>query len=101
MEEIALLVTTNLVGTIGGCVRSENEQSTNGYQYALVKKIKHTDRIVNPCTRVTKISKSTLNAWLAECPYWEKPGNWKNYSRDKKILSHVARFDEGYGVSYN
>ena len=98
--ENALIIVVNLLGQLEGCV---SHKDTQLYQNPLTKKnvsILHTDRKQNRCYKRINISKTVLNSWTKDCPFWEKPKHWEKLSKQQRINSHVAKFDEGYGVTY-
>ena len=98
--ENALIIIVNLLGQLEGCVQHKDVQP---YQNPLTKKmvsIVHTDRQPTKCYKRINISKDILNSWIKDCPYWEKPKHWEKLSKQQRISSHVAKFDEGYGVTY-
>lgn len=103
----AILVTTNLQGSIAGPVSHRTTQSHSvdvgkgNSKLIISKDIRHTDRGELECCRKTHISDEVVSSWMkGGCPDWSDVKRWKNYSLTKRVALYVARFDEGYGVSY-
>ena len=55
-----------------------------------------------PCKKSIKISKEAYDYMVsAECPAWEKMGEWKQLSRIKRLTSHMQRIcDNEGGISF-
>lgn len=100
----SIIVTVNLAGQIGGLVAHKNRQKhtilLDGGSMSRV--IKHTDRPVSEACRIFTVSGENIETWVQpdQCPEWEKPKDWQNKSRTQRLISHVLRFDEGFGVSF-
>lgn len=106
----SILLTIKLKGKIGGPIKHVDKQVITvdvtpiGAKYSehMTRKIKHNDRIESECSRKLRISEELVNSWEGvECPHWEKPNQWKSMSSIQRITSHVNRFDEGYGVTFD
>lgn len=103
----SILVTVTLPGIIGGPVAHTTRQKhtvalSEEFGFTATKVIKHTDRVEKPCSRVFTIPGEHVISWTKrdEAPYWEEPREWKKKSPVQRVISHVLRFDEGYGVSF-
>jgi len=100
----AVVINTYYPGIIGGRVAHTEKQTITIPMpdgKFLTKTITHSDRALQPCVRVTNITEEVLNIWqFGECPYWENPKRWQGYNKEKKIVSYVARFDDGFGVDF-
>lgn len=106
----SILLTINLRGQVEGFKKHVDKQIVTvdvtavGAKFAesISRKIKHTDRAETVCSRKVRISEEIVSGWeTSECPFWEKPSDWKNKSRVQKIISNVNRFDEGFGVTFD
>ena len=55
-----------------------------------------------PCKKSINISKEAYDYMVsAECPAWEKMGEWKQLSRIKRLTSHMQRIcDNERGISF-
>lgn len=55
-----------------------------------------------PCKKSINISKEAYDYMVsAECPAWEKMGEWKQLSRIKRLTSHMQRIcDNEGGISF-
>lgn len=58
------------------------------------KKVKETihfrTRKCKPITQVINMTSEAYNYMVsAECPYWEKPKDWKGYNKQKRLESHL------------
>ena len=55
-----------------------------------------------PCKKSINISKEAYDYMAsAECPAWEKMGEWKQLSRIKRLTSHMQRIcDNEGGISF-
>ena len=55
-----------------------------------------------PCKKSINISKEAYDYMVsAECPAWEKMGEWKQLSRIKRLISHMQRIcDNEGGISF-
>lgn len=107
--EAGILLTINLQGRVIGCVKHTTKQVVTvdvtpigaKHQELMTRKIKHTDRVASICTKKLRISSDVVLGWQnGECPHWVKPTVWKNMNKKQKLESHLSRFDEGYGISY-
>lgn len=103
----SILLTVKLAGIIGGPVKHTNYQShtillSQEEGGSMTKLIKHSDRKVKDACRVSTISGEYVKTWvgLDNCPFWEKPKDWRKMNKIKQIESHLSRFDEGFGVEY-
>ena len=106
----ALLLTINLKGQVKGPQQHIDKQVVTvdvtpvGHKHpeTMTKRIKHNDRSETECTKKMKISEDLVSEWEnSECPHWEKPGAWKSMTRMQKLQSHLRRYDEGYGISFD
>ena len=106
---IALLLTVNLKGGIGGPIKHSDKQIVtvdvspvnSPYPEYMTKKITHSDRKETICYRKINIEERVLQSWVeSECPRWEKSAKWKSFTRQQKIESYLRQFDEGFGISY-
>jgi hypothetical protein len=52
------------------------------------------------CTRKVNITEEVVKDWLLKPPYGIKEFDWKKMNQKSKIAAHVAKFDEGSGVSF-
>ena len=104
----ALLLTVNLKGQVKGLQKHVDKQvvsvdvSPMGAKHPdyIHKKITHSDRSESDCTRKMRISEEVATGWEnSECPFWEKPAQWKSLTKMQKLMSHVRRYDEGFGVT--
>jgi len=107
--EPGILLTINLLGRIGGCVKHTTKQvvtvdvtpMNHKQPEYITRKIKHTDRVATPCVKKLRISSEVVLGWqYGECPAWVKPTVWKSMNKKQRLESHLNRFDEGYGISY-
>ena len=101
----AILITVNLQGVLGGRVKHtdtyKNAVKISDSEY-MVKTITHSDRLVCPCQRVTRISEDVVESWaFGSCPEWLEDKKWKYMTPHQKIAQFVNRFDEGYGVNFH
>ena len=105
-----LTITVDLLGRIGGSVRHTETQtiktdiSPEGSKRAILVdvEIKHVDKPMQICYRKINISPEVLDSWIGnKAPYFVKAQDWQRYDRTRKIIAHVATFDEGYGVDYS
>lgn len=113
MEEYmssALLLTINLKGRVQGPKKHTTKQVVtvditpmgSKYPEFMTKKIRHTDRSETECTRKMRISEETVREFEnSECPHWEKPSVWKSFTKTQKLVSHLKRYDEGFGFSFD
>jgi len=47
------------------------------------------------------ISEDIANEWCgSKSPFFIKDYEWKKMSKNQRIAAHVARFDEGNGVTF-
>ena len=98
-----IILKVNLQGQLEGTVKSNSEKqvSIRKGKLLLSKTIIHTDRIPTTCVRKTNISEEVAKEWIGgKAPFWEKDFIWKNMSKKQRIGSHVKRFDEGFGTSF-
>lgn len=103
-----ILITVNLLGKIGPRVKHTTKQiysadisPIGGKPEYMTRKIEHTDRGNLSATREMNISPDVVRYWQSsECPSWSGPKTWKKLTSEQRIQAYVARFDEGYGVSY-
>lgn len=103
----SILVTVFLAGKIGGPVAHKNRQKhtvllseDNGG--SMTRVIKHTDRVVTEACRIFSVAGHHVDTWVQadQCPEWEKPKDWQNKTVNQRLTSHLLRFDEGFGVSF-
>ncbi len=106
----ALLLTVKLKGQVKGQEKHTDKQIVtvdvtpvgSKHPEFMSRKIKHNDRSETECNRKIKISEDLVHEWEnSECPHWEKPGTWKSMTKMQKLISHLKRFDEGYGISFD
>lgn len=102
----SIIIKVNLVGQISGVVKHTNRQKWTAQLPAkhggpISKVIKHTDRLTTECTRASTVPGEYVESWTTgEAPVWEKASVWKKMTKVQRVISHVLRFDEGYGVSF-
>lgn len=77
--------------------RKVNYVTPNGLYLALNN---FQQREIQGCVRKMNISGEVIKMWLRECPQWEKPFIWKSMTNTQKLRSHLNRFDEGFGYSF-
>ena len=109
MKNSGILLTVKLKGKIGGPVKHTEKQNitvdispvgSKRPEWSS-RKITHNDRSEQECCRKCMINENIVKSWEnSECPYWEHPVAWKNFSEEKKVQSFLSRYDEGYGISY-
>lgn len=106
----SLLLTITLKGVISGPKKHTDKQVVtvnvtpigNKVPEFMSKKIRHTDRYETECSRKLKLSEELVHEFEnSECPYWEKPATWKSMTKSQRLLSHLKRYDEGYGISFD
>ena len=106
----ALLLTIKLKGKISGPKKHTDRQVVTvnvtpigaRFPEVMTKKILHTDRVETECSKKMRLSEELVHEFeTSECPHWEKPTTWKNMSRSQRLLSHLKRYDEGYGISFD
>ena len=102
----SIIIKINLQGEISGRIahtsRQKNTVSVGKDGEQVSRVIKHSDRQPSVSTRSCSIPGETVESWVkGDCPYWEEGRNWKKMSKVQKVISHVSRFDEGYGVSFD
>lgn len=106
---IAVLLTINLKGSIGGPVAHTDKQNVtvdvspigSSRPELMTRRIVHNDRKEMTCYRKLNIEESVANGWAtSDCPRWEKPIKWRQMTAQQKIESYLNSFNEGYGVSY-
>lgn len=103
-----IIITTNLLGRIGGSVRHTETQAVRvdsskpGQKPKFeTKTILHSDRKESECTRKTRIDPEILEDWASDAvPFWENKRNWQKFSKLQRIASYISRWDEGYGVTF-
>ena len=104
-----IIVSVNLPGSLSGYVKHETMQQHSvktrdlkrENDIVLTAQILHSDRVPQRCVRVINISPVVVKSWqIGLNPYWVTLKDWKKMSSEQRIASHVSRFDEGYGVSY-
>ena len=109
MEKNMIIVTVNLPGAPIGPQKHVLKQihsvdvSPIGAKKPekVTKRIKHNDRVPSNCTRKTRLSDEVVAGFQSdECPYWIKSHDWKKMNAKQRLESYLARFDEGYGYSY-
>ena len=106
----ALILTIKQRGCISGPVKHTEKQKHTvdvtpfGAKSAefMTRNILHNDRFEMECVKKLHISEDIVRDWeRSDCPHWEKPANWKTFSRAQKIHSHAKRYEEGFGISYD
>ena len=108
MKNSGILLTINLKGASLGSKAHTTPQevkvnisSSPTKTIYMTSTILHTDRGEAKCCKKTTISEDAVRLWKSnECPYWERPTQWNTMSDKQRIESHLFRFDEGYGISY-
>lgn len=102
-----ILVTVNLPGVIEGPVKHTTKQRhtvalSEEHGFSMSKIIKHTDRKIGTAVRSFTVAEEHVESWTRadEVPYWEDQKEWKLKTPGQRIVSHVLRFDEGYGVNF-
>lgn len=104
-----LIISVNLPGNLSGFTKHTTVQQYSvktrdlktGKDTIVTSQILHTDRVPQPCVKIININPAVVKLWKSSAiPYWETQKDWKKMSIEQKIASHVARFDEGYGVQY-
>ena len=101
--ENPIIITTVLEGQLSGRVKHTNKQrhSCNTDKGVISRIIKHSDRFPTECTRKTNISSDVVSFWTSDvCPEWENTKRWKSMTERQRLVSHVIRFDEGSGVTF-
>lgn len=101
--EKPIIITTILEGNLTGCVKHTNKQrhTCNTDKGVISRIIKHSDRVPTECTRKTNISSDVVSLWTSDvCPEWENTKRWKAMSDKQRLISHVLRFNEGFGVTF-
>lgn len=102
----SIIITVNLPGIIEGNVKHVGFQKHTALLSedeggSITKMIKHTDRKELPSARIMPVSAAVVTGWTqGDCPFWEEARNWRKMSPVQKVISHVARFDEGNGVGF-
>lgn len=109
MQQImdSLRITVLLPGRIGGPEKHTNRQRhsvavSEEFGSVVTKVILHNDRKEKDACRIFTVPGKYVKTWTKtdEVPYWEDPKRWAKLSEKDRIESHIARFDEGYGVLY-
>lgn len=107
--ESGILLTINLQGRIGGCVKHTTKQIVtvdvtpvgSKHPEIISRKIKHTDRESVACVKKLRISQEVVDGWQnGEAPFWVKPYTWKGMNKKQRLEAYLNRFDEGFGISY-
>lgn len=100
----SIIVTVFLRGAIGGCVKSVDKQVHSvlvNHGVVLTKEIIHTNRVPSDCVRQFNVDGDLISKWVTgDCPYWENPRDWKKMNSNRRLISYVKGFDEGYGVTF-
>ena len=105
-----VLLTINLQGEIGGCVRSVDKQSmtvdatpqNSRVPLMITRVITHTDRPQSTCFKSLKINSEVIESWeSSECPSWASSSLWKKLTKKQRVGAFIKRFDEGFGVSFS
>lgn len=102
----SIIIKVNQQGIIEGNVKHNNWQQHTALLSPeegsfVTKMIKHTDRVELPSIRMVPISGNVVTGWTqGDSPFWEEARNWRKMSPIQKVISHVNRFDDGYGVSF-
>lgn len=106
----SLILTINLRGIIEGPKKHTDKQVItidvapigSKHPEIISRKIKHNDRNATECTKKIKLSSETVDDFQnGECPHWEKPHFWKTMNKKQRLESHLKRYDEGHGFSYD
>lgn len=106
----SIILTVNLKGAISGPTKHTTKQIVTvdvtpigSKQTEVVsRKIKHNDRVATECYKKINLSSEVVSDFQnGECPYWEKPHFWKTMNKKQRLESHLKRYDEGYGISYD
>lgn len=98
-----IIIQINQEGQLEGAVKSTDKKqvSVRKGELILSKTIIHTDRQPTKCTRKINISEDVAKEWAGgKAPFFIKDYLWKNMSQKQRIAAHVARFDEGFGTSF-
>lgn len=107
--DTGLLISINLPGQIGPPVAHTTKQvfsckmpiTETDKSGILTRKIKHTNRGTQICTRELRISPAVVSHWKnGDCPIWADPRMWKKLNKEERVLAYVKTFDEGLGVKY-
>jgi len=107
--ESSIIVTVNLAGAIGGCVKSVDKQLNvihlaGGKNYSggpHKKIIKHTNRKEQVCTKTFTISGEIVTTWVSgPPPNWARDNRWSNLSKNQRIALQIHGYDEGFGTSF-
>lgn len=103
-----IIITIVLPGKIGGSV-SHTEKQTMKVEVSKIgskkpiwinKEILHSDRTYQECYKKINISGEVVNDWMSDTvPFWSSKKDWASMSANQRLISYIARFDEGYGVS--
>lgn len=100
----SIIVTVFLQGTIGGFVKQVDKQSHSvlvNHGIVLTKEIIHTDREISECIKQFNVDGELISKWVTgDCPYWENPRDWKKMKPNRRLVSYVRGFDEGFGVTF-
>jgi len=102
----SIIVKVNLNGVIGGVVKHTNRQKhtvllSPEEGSSMTRMIHHTDRPELECIRTFTVPGNVVTGWTqGDSPFWEEARVWKKMSPVHKVISHVNRFDDGYGVSF-
>lgn len=100
----SIVVTVFLQGIIGGCVKSVDKQVHSvlvNHGVVLTREIIHTDRKKTDCVRQFNVDGELIFKWVTgDCPYWENPRDWRKMSQNRRLISYVKGFDEGFGVTF-
>lgn len=104
-----IIITVNLPGRINRSVRHTQKQTVKidisevGARKPIwvSRKIKHTDRGDQKCYKKVRISGELIHEWTSNTvPFWSNKREWSKLSKKQRIISYVARYDEGFGVTF-
>lgn len=102
----SIIIKVNLNGIIGGPIRHTNRQKwtvalSPEEGGSMTRMIHHTDREQKTCIRTVPVSSQVVTSWVkGDCPAWENPKDWRKMNENQKAISHILRFDEGFGVDF-
>lgn len=96
-----IVLTVNLVGTLGKNVVKEEVVNIRHGESLLAKTIEYRGQEQTKCVRKTNISEEVIKGWVGnKSPFFIKEFIWKNMSKTQRLKAWVERFDEGFGVNY-
>ena len=98
-----LLITVNLKGAIKVPTKQIDvcEISHRVGAQLLTKKIIFSQRGEAECSLKTRVSGEVAKSWAsAQCPEFSNKFIWNKMKKKERLVAHIARFDQGYGVSF-